>query len=87
MIPNLYTKSRFEKRNQELVFAHGIGVRDSCLPMGWVPCWVSYCLAISSVSAPSTISAFLVNRINSGSKVLWVGLCPYCSTEVSAWLQ
>ena len=38
-------------------------------------------------SAPSLISAFLVDAISFGSKVLWVVWCHYLSTRVSAWPQ
>jgi hypothetical protein len=43
--------------------------------------------AIPSVSAPSHVPAFLVDRINFGLKVLWVCCCPYRSTVAPAWLQ
>jgi hypothetical protein len=33
------------------------------------------------------VPAFLVDRINFGLKVLWVGWCLYCSTGIPAWLQ
>ncbi|EDL00034.1 mCG141415 [Mus musculus] len=55
--------------------------------MGWSSNWASYWLAIPSVSAPSLIPAFIVDRINFGLKVLWVGWCSYCPTVVPAWLQ
>jgi hypothetical protein len=58
-------------------------VRDWCLRMGWV----GYCLAIPTVSAPSPMPAFLVDRMVLGLKVLWVGWCLYHSTRVPAWLQ
>lgn len=44
-------------------------------PMEWVSSWSGYCLAIPSVSALSSIPAFLVDRIEFGSKVCaWVGV-------------
>jgi hypothetical protein len=48
--------------------------------MGWVSSWVGYCLAQSSVSAPCSVPAFLVDRINFGLKVLCVSWCPYNAT-------
>jgi hypothetical protein len=36
---------------------------------------------------PQCVFALLGDRINFGSKVLWVGCCIYCSTGVSVWLQ
>lgn len=53
--------------------------------MGCISHWADYCLAISSVSAPFTIPAFLVDRINFVLNVLCVGHYPYCSTWVPAW--
>ena len=50
------------------------------MPMGWVSSWVGYCLAQSSVSAPCSVPAFLVDRINFGLKVLCVSWCPYNAT-------
>jgi hypothetical protein len=47
-------------------------VRNWCLPMEWFSSWAGYWLVISSVSALSSVPAFLVNRINFGLKVLWV---------------
>jgi hypothetical protein len=44
-------------------------------------------LIISSVFAPSLLPAFLVHRINSGLKVVWVNWCLYHSTGVSVCLQ
>jgi hypothetical protein len=61
-------------------------VRDWCLLMGWISSWVSYWLAISSVSAPSPMPEFLIDRINFGLKILWVGWCFYHSTGGPAWL-
>ena len=34
--------------------------------------WAGYWMAIPSVSAPSPVSAFLVDRINFGLKVFWM---------------
>jgi hypothetical protein len=56
-------------------------IRDWCLPMGWVSILASYCLAITSVSAPSHKP---VDKINFGLEVLWVHWCFYCSTGVPA---
>jgi hypothetical protein len=42
-------------------------------------CYVNLCFIL--------IPAFLVDRINFGLKVLWVGWCFYHSDEVSACLQ
>jgi uncharacterized membrane protein (DUF106 family) len=36
---------------------------------------------------PPLSPAFLVDRIDFGLKVLWVGWYLYCSTGVPAWLQ
>jgi hypothetical protein len=58
------------------VLAHGMGLK-----LG------SYCLSIPSVSTPSFLPAFLVDRINFVMKVLWVGWCLCCSTGVAAWLK
>ena len=41
--------------------------------MGWVLSWVCYLLAISSVSAPSSVPACLIDRIHFRLKVLWLG--------------
>ena len=54
----------------------GIGVS----PWGTLS-WPGYWLAILSVSFPSPIPVFLVDKINLGSKVLWVGWCLYCSMK------
>jgi hypothetical protein len=55
--------------------------------MGWVSNWASYWLVTLSDSVLSPIPAFLVNRVNLESKVLWVGWCPYHYIGVPAWLQ
>jgi hypothetical protein len=47
-------------------------VRDGWLSMGWASSWASYWLTIPSVTAPSPVPMFLVDRINFGLKVLWV---------------
>jgi hypothetical protein len=44
--------------------------------MGCVSSWAGYWLAIPSVSAPSSVCTLLVDRINLGLKVLWVGQKP-----------
>ena len=44
---------------------------------------VGYFLSLCSIFVP----AFLVDWINLGLKVLWVGLCPYLSTKISVWIQ
>ena len=44
-------------------------------------------VANSPVFVPPLVPAFLVDRINFGLKVLWVGWCPYLSIGVPAWLQ
>jgi hypothetical protein len=44
-------------------------------------------LVIPSVCVPSPIPAFLVDRINFGLKVLWVGWFPYHSIGTPAWLE
>ena len=62
-------------------------MRDWCLSMGWVSSWVCYWLALPLVIAPSPTSAFLVDRINFGLKVLWVDWCPYQSNVVTFGLQ
>jgi hypothetical protein len=54
--------------------------------MEWVSSWASSCLAIPSVSVPFPVPAIFVDRINFGSKVLWVGLS-YWSTGVPVWLK
>ena len=48
------------------------------MPMGWVFNCAGYC----SVSTPSPVPAFLVDRVNFGSNVLWVGWHFYCATQV-----
>jgi hypothetical protein len=58
------------------VLAHGMGLK---LGQFW--------LATPSVSAPSPVPTLLVDRINTGFKVLWVGWSLYHSTGVPAWLQ
>ena len=40
-----------------------------------------------SVSGPSPVLAYLVDRVNFGSTILGVGWCPYCSIGIFAWLQ
>jgi hypothetical protein len=55
--------------------------------MGWVSSWAGYWLAIRSVSAPSLVPAFLVNRINFRLKVLSVGWCLYWSSVAPTRLQ
>jgi hypothetical protein len=55
--------------------------------MGWVSRWASYYLAIPLSLCSIFALTFLVDRINFGSKVLWVCWCSYSSTGVSAWLQ
>ena len=62
-------------------------VRDWRLPMGWDSSWAGYWLAILSVSALSPVLPLLVDRINLGLKVLWVGWQLYQSNAISAWLQ
>jgi hypothetical protein len=43
--------------------------------MGWVSSWASYWLAIVSVTAPSPVLDFFVDRINLELKVSdWVGI-------------
>jgi hypothetical protein len=51
---------------------HSVSGIDAFL---WVSSWACYWLAIPSVSAPSPMPAFLVDRINFVLKVLWVGWC------------
>ena len=41
----------------------------------------------SSQSLLHLVLAFLIDRTNFGSKVLWMGWCPYLSTGGPAWLQ
>jgi hypothetical protein len=55
----------------ELVLAHGMGL-----------ILVSHFLHFFSIFVP----AFLVDRKQFGSKVVWVGWCSYPSTGVPAWL-
>ena len=55
--------------------------------MGWVSSWAGYWLVILSVSAPYPVPTFLVDRINFGLNVLWVGWCPYQYFGIPAWLQ
>ena len=61
--------------------------RNWCLSLGMILSWAHYWLAIPSVSAPSHVPAFLVDRIRFGSKVLWVVWCPYHSNRDPAQLQ
>jgi hypothetical protein len=44
---------------------------------------VGHSLSLCSIPNPCTS----VDRINLGSKDLWVGECPYCSPGVLVWLQ
>ena len=55
--------------------------------MGWVSSWAGHGLAVPAVSALSPVPAFLVDSINFGLKVLWVGSCLYHSTGAPTWLQ
>ena len=61
--------------------------KDWCLSTGCVSSWPFYCLAIPSVSAPSFVPAFLVDRTNLELKVLWVDHCLYPLTKGTVWLQ
>ena len=56
------------KHNRLSLVVSGMGAA-----MGWVSSWAGYWLAILSVSAPFPVPEFLVERINFGSKILWVG--------------
>jgi hypothetical protein len=38
-------------------------VRDWCFSMGWVSIWAQCCLDIFSVSSPSPMPVFLIDRI------------------------
>ena len=51
-----------------------------CLKLGWF--LVGQSLSLCSIFTPP----FLVDRINFGSEVLWVGWCPYHFTAVPVWL-
>lgn len=55
--------------------------------MRWVSSWSCYWWVIPSVSAPSSMPAFLLGSINFGKKVLWVSWCLYCSTGVLVWQE
>jgi hypothetical protein len=44
-------------------------------------------VANSPVFVPPLVPAFLVDRINFGLKVLWVGWSPFSFTGVPSWLQ
>ena len=48
--------------------------------MWWVSSWAGYWLTIPLGSALSPVPALLVDRINFGLKMLWVGWCLYNST-------
>ena len=43
--------------------------------MGSISSWAGYWLAIPSLSVPSCVPAFPIDRLNFGLKVLWVGWC------------
>ena len=58
------------------MLAHGISIKLGQLLWG-------HFLSLCCIFVP----AFLVNRTNFGSKVLWVGWHPYHSTLGTAWLQ
>ena len=55
--------------------------------MEWVSSCAGYWLTIPSASAPTLMVAFLVDRINFGLKVFWVGWCLYCFSRVPVSLQ
>ena len=55
--------------------------------MGWASSWDSYWMAIPSVSTPSRMPEFLVNRIHFALKVSRGGCCPCYPTGDPAWLQ
>ena len=54
--------------------------------MEWVSNWADDWLAISSFFALYPVLVLILDRINFGLKVLWVGLCLYCIIGVPAWL-